>query len=125
MDQVSIKYMYQHLPLQDPPKFTQIWIFGLKTNHLATLDLTACRELFVVFFGQSALGNRKAQIRSQNQNQFRLLHIRLRERHEALPKSMQTMCIYSSFSWHTNQYSERGLVYYVYMYVLIYMYVCV
>jgi hypothetical protein len=29
--------IYQHLPLQDPPKFTQIWIFGLKTNHLATL----------------------------------------------------------------------------------------
>jgi hypothetical protein len=24
--------------LQDPPKFTQIGIFGLKTNHLATLD---------------------------------------------------------------------------------------
>jgi hypothetical protein len=24
--------------LQDPPKFTQIWIFGLKTNHLATLN---------------------------------------------------------------------------------------
>jgi hypothetical protein len=23
--------------LQDPPKFTQIWIFRLKTNHLATL----------------------------------------------------------------------------------------
>jgi hypothetical protein len=23
--------------LQDPPKFTQILIFGLKTNHLATL----------------------------------------------------------------------------------------
>jgi hypothetical protein len=23
--------------LKDPPKFTQIWIFGLKTNHLATL----------------------------------------------------------------------------------------
>jgi hypothetical protein len=23
--------------LQDPPKVTQIWIFGLKTNHLATL----------------------------------------------------------------------------------------
>jgi hypothetical protein len=29
--------MYQHLPLQDPPKFTRIWIFGLKTNQLATL----------------------------------------------------------------------------------------
>jgi hypothetical protein len=24
--------------LQDPPKFPQIWIFGLKTSHLATLD---------------------------------------------------------------------------------------
>jgi hypothetical protein len=37
MDQVSIKYVYQHLPLQDLSKFTQIWIFGSKTNHLATL----------------------------------------------------------------------------------------
>jgi hypothetical protein len=26
----------QHLPLQDPPKLTQIWIVGLKINHLAT-----------------------------------------------------------------------------------------
>jgi hypothetical protein len=26
----------KYLPLQDPPKFTQIVIFGLKTNHLAT-----------------------------------------------------------------------------------------
>jgi hypothetical protein len=29
--------IYQHLPLQDTPKFTQIRIFGLKINHLATL----------------------------------------------------------------------------------------
>jgi hypothetical protein len=29
--------MYQYLPLQGPQKFTQIGIFGLKTNHLATL----------------------------------------------------------------------------------------
>jgi hypothetical protein len=35
MDQVPMKYT--SLPLQDLPKFTQIWIFGLKTNHLATL----------------------------------------------------------------------------------------
>jgi hypothetical protein len=27
----------QDFPLPDPPKFTQIGIFGLKTNHLATL----------------------------------------------------------------------------------------
>jgi hypothetical protein len=33
----SVHKIYQHLPLQEPPKFTQIWIFGLKTNHLATL----------------------------------------------------------------------------------------
>jgi hypothetical protein len=33
--------MYHHLPLQSPPKFTQIWIFGLKTNHLATLPVNA------------------------------------------------------------------------------------
>jgi hypothetical protein len=24
--------------VQDPPKFTQIWIFGLNTNDLATRD---------------------------------------------------------------------------------------
>jgi hypothetical protein len=29
--------IYQHLPLQKPPKFTQILIFGLKLYHLATL----------------------------------------------------------------------------------------
>jgi hypothetical protein len=29
--------IYQDFPLQDPPKFTKIGIFGLKTNHLATL----------------------------------------------------------------------------------------
>jgi hypothetical protein len=29
--------IYQHLPLQDPLKFTQIGIFSLKIHHLATL----------------------------------------------------------------------------------------
>jgi hypothetical protein len=29
--------IYQHLSLQDPPKFTQIGSPGLKINHLATL----------------------------------------------------------------------------------------
>jgi hypothetical protein len=29
--------IYQHFPLKDPPKFTQIGIFGLKICHLATL----------------------------------------------------------------------------------------
>jgi hypothetical protein len=38
----SVHEIYQHLPLQDPPKLTQIWIFGLKTNHLATLAPTRC-----------------------------------------------------------------------------------
>jgi hypothetical protein len=31
--------IYQHLTLQDPPKFTQMVIFGLKICHLATLVL--------------------------------------------------------------------------------------
>jgi hypothetical protein len=29
--------IYQNLSLQEPPKLNQIWIFNLKTNHLATL----------------------------------------------------------------------------------------
>jgi hypothetical protein len=33
--------MDQHLPMQDPPKFTQIDIFGLKISLLATLVLDA------------------------------------------------------------------------------------
>jgi hypothetical protein len=33
----SVNKTYQHLPLQDPLNFTEIGIFGLKTNHLATL----------------------------------------------------------------------------------------
>jgi hypothetical protein len=32
VDQTAIKYLYQHLPLQAPPKFTQIWIFWLKIH---------------------------------------------------------------------------------------------
>jgi hypothetical protein len=30
--------IYQHLPFKGPSKFTQIGIYGLKTNHLATLN---------------------------------------------------------------------------------------
>jgi DNA modification methylase len=33
----SGRKVYQLLPWQVPPKFTQIWIFGLKICHLATL----------------------------------------------------------------------------------------
>jgi hypothetical protein len=36
MDQVSIKYTSS---IAKPSKIYQIWIFGLKTNHLATLRL--------------------------------------------------------------------------------------
>jgi hypothetical protein len=31
--------IHQHLPLQDPPKFTQKGIFGMEIYHLATLQL--------------------------------------------------------------------------------------
>jgi hypothetical protein len=30
--------MYQHIPFQDLPKLTLMWIFGLKIYHLATLN---------------------------------------------------------------------------------------
>jgi hypothetical protein len=55
MYQIAIKYtkwrenwpngytIYHHLPLQDPPKFTQVGIFGLKIYHLATLEYTRAR----------------------------------------------------------------------------------
>jgi hypothetical protein len=33
----NVPKIYQHLPLQDTPKFTQIASFGLKNYHLATL----------------------------------------------------------------------------------------
>jgi hypothetical protein len=33
----NVQKIHQHLPLQDPQKCTQITIFGLKINHLATL----------------------------------------------------------------------------------------
>jgi hypothetical protein len=36
--QAAIKY--KHFPILGPPKFTQIEIFGLKTNHLATLPVS-------------------------------------------------------------------------------------
>jgi hypothetical protein len=40
----SVHKINQNLPLQNPPKFPQIWVFGLKTNHLATLMSTIKSE---------------------------------------------------------------------------------
>jgi hypothetical protein len=34
---MTIPKIYQHFPFSGSPKFTQIGIFGLKTNHLANL----------------------------------------------------------------------------------------
>jgi hypothetical protein len=59
MYQITIKYIkwpqnisnghkiYQQFPLQDPPKFTQIGIFGLKRNHPASLEQWLVRFLVV------------------------------------------------------------------------------
>jgi hypothetical protein len=44
----NVHKLYQHLPLQDPPKSTQIAIFGLKICHLATLVVVG--KKFVRFF---------------------------------------------------------------------------
>jgi GTPase SAR1 family protein len=42
--------------LQDPPKFIQIWIFGLKIYHLATLILSESKQLWDIA-GQERFGN--------------------------------------------------------------------
>jgi hypothetical protein len=47
--QPNVNKIYQHIQLQDPPKFTQIAIFGLKIHHLANLE----RSTF--FGGKSVL----------------------------------------------------------------------
>jgi hypothetical protein len=53
MYQVAIKYtkwpkIYQHLPLQDPPKFSQNGIFGMKIFHLATPDVVATDDVLLL-----------------------------------------------------------------------------
>jgi hypothetical protein len=56
IDQMAIKLVCQQLPMQEPPKFTQIGIFGLKKN-LATLIKISRFELlprFVTFQVRSA-----------------------------------------------------------------------
>jgi hypothetical protein len=40
IDRIAIIHMYQHLPLKDPQKLTQIGILGFKIYHLATLVLS-------------------------------------------------------------------------------------
>jgi hypothetical protein len=45
--QMTINIPNGHEILQDPPKSTQIWMFGLKIYHLATL---VCMDIFKTFF---------------------------------------------------------------------------
>jgi hypothetical protein len=59
--QIAIKYLYQkavktnlhkiyqHVPLQDPSEFTQIWTFGLRKYHLATLYKPRPTEKVVIY----------------------------------------------------------------------------
>jgi hypothetical protein len=42
---MPIEYTYQPFPLQGPPKFAQIGIFGMKIYHLATPDSTGKSEI--------------------------------------------------------------------------------
>jgi hypothetical protein len=45
IDKLAIKYANQLRSLQNTLKFTQIWIFGLKICHLATLATCASKSL--------------------------------------------------------------------------------
>jgi hypothetical protein len=42
--------IYQPLPLQDPKRFTQIWIFELKIYHLATLPKTGFSHTYTYMY---------------------------------------------------------------------------
>jgi hypothetical protein len=48
---------YQNLPFQDLPKFSQIWIFGLKIYHPATLVARPKKYFFIN--GAKGKGSRK------------------------------------------------------------------
>jgi hypothetical protein len=48
--------IYQHIQLQDPPKFTQIGIFRLKIYHLATLLETRLLHIIKEFRKRLVLG---------------------------------------------------------------------
>jgi hypothetical protein len=49
---LNVCIIYQPFPIQGPPKFTQIGIFGLKIYHLATLHRS---EIFVQFWNEQNL----------------------------------------------------------------------
>jgi hypothetical protein len=48
--------------LQDPPKFTQIGIFGLKTNHLATLLGSTSSYVHIDYAKQTIVGSNLAHL---------------------------------------------------------------
>jgi hypothetical protein len=50
---MAIKFN-KKLSLQDAPKFTQIWIFGLKIYHLATLIRWSGSHIFKMMAGSSS-----------------------------------------------------------------------
>jgi hypothetical protein len=80
--------MFQHLLLQDPSKFTQIAIFGLKISHLATLRHLARRSatkwrnncmnsrlpLFRPFPDVGEVGKKASAFFSQKKNSHNFLH---------------------------------------------------
>jgi hypothetical protein len=47
---MAIKYIHLHLPLQDPPKFIQIWMFCLKIYHLATLLVCMYIDTYILTY---------------------------------------------------------------------------
>jgi hypothetical protein len=49
----KIQRIYQPFPFQGAQTFTQIGIFGLKINHLATLLVTAIQKKYRCFFQQT------------------------------------------------------------------------
>jgi hypothetical protein len=60
MDQLVIRLVYQHLPLQDLPKFTQIGIFGFENMPSGNpVELLLIQFLLLFFLGASAFASPK------------------------------------------------------------------
>jgi hypothetical protein len=78
--QMVITYTNINVPFKGPPKFTKIGIFGLKTNHLATLGLSsdlkrdyAMAQSWYISF-KSGLSLRQAGSFTEMHNAFYTVH---------------------------------------------------
>jgi hypothetical protein len=82
--------MYQHFPFQGAPKYTQIGIFGLKINHLATLARTPTQKKFL------ASTKRRFAMLPNNCNVAKQLQVRFNSENKVQPGANPTTFEFSA-----------------------------